>query len=108
MNLRKTITKCVGLLLDYTVVPVVKYTYLRLTACSHPRSKTVIDVLRDRAAISSADYVEGHMPYALEFPDRFKLLDYSLTKIAVSGIYAEFGVWKGQSINIPDMRAIRP
>jgi predicted O-methyltransferase YrrM len=39
------------------------------------------------------------MPYAVKFYDRKELLEFALTKVSMPGIFAEFGVFQGESIN---------
>ncbi len=56
-------------------------------------------MLDDRATTESADYAEKHMASAIGFHDRARLWDFCLGKVGVIGIYAEFGVWRGSSID---------
>jgi len=55
--------------------------------------------LKKRACIQSAEYVEGNMQTVEVFDHRFKLLGLSLSKVMLGGLYLEFGVASGSSIN---------
>lgn len=61
------------------------------------------DINRERArmaANSSAEFVNTHLAKVTPFPDRFALLEHSLKSVGVKGgLYCEFGVFKGESIN---------
>jgi Methyltransferase domain len=46
----------------------------------------------------SAAYAEAHMQNAMAFEDKKALWDYVIG-LCSAGIFAEFGVWKGESIN---------
>jgi hypothetical protein len=65
----------------------------------HGRRVTV--ELTNRAVSKSADYVEKNMPNVMLFTANQKtdMWDYALNKIKNDGYIAEFGVWKGDSIN---------
>jgi hypothetical protein len=61
-----------------------------------------IDLVRHRkAAEESSEYVDRHMSTAAMHPDKFSLLKASLDSVdrARKGIYCEFGVYKGATIN---------
>ena len=53
----------------------------------------------DIAARSTAQYVIDNMSTLPAFDDRFKLLSYALRNVPEDGLYFEFGVYKGESIN---------
>ena len=56
--------------------------------------------LQMRALKETADYVEKNMKNVLWFPDRYSLLDATLNMIEnENGLFLEFGVHKGISIN---------
>lgn len=63
------------------------------------RKTSVREVLQERSVEDSADYAEAHMTDALVFHSREALWDYALAAMSFSGLVAEFGVWKGESIN---------
>lgn len=63
------------------------------------KKRSVKDVLQARAVEDSADYAEAHMANAMVFHTREALWDYALGKAGSDGLVAEFGVWKGESIN---------
>ena len=59
----------------------------------------VINTVKQRAVATSADYIEAHLEGALIFPFRGNVWDYALSKVSIDGLYAEFGVHNGDSIN---------
>ena len=59
-----------------------------------------IELARQRKAVAdSADFVDRYMPLAKNYPDKFALLDAALREVKVKGLYCEFGVFKGETIN---------
>lgn len=60
-----------------------------------------------QATISSAEYVRRHMAGAISFRGRQaavrqgvgELLTHALTLVQVQGFYAEFGVWRGETLS---------
>ena len=66
-------------------------------------------VIYERAAVTSADYIEKHLSTALLFRDREPLWDHAVAHAKADGLFMEFGVWSGASINalaarLPDKR----
>ena len=61
----------------------------------------VTSELTNRAVSKSADYVEKNMPDAIIFTTNEKtdMWDYAVNKAKIDGHVAEFGVFKGNSIN---------
>jgi hypothetical protein len=55
-------------------------------------------LLRKRAALQSARYVADHMPGALSFYTSQQVLAFSLSRISLSGLILEFGVFRGGTI----------
>jgi hypothetical protein len=53
----------------------------------------------DRAVISSADYIEKHLAGAMLFEDRKNLWNLALSRVQPGGLFCEFGVFEGDSIN---------
>lgn len=51
------------------------------------------------AGISSSQYVMRHMRNAERLANRLSLLDFVLRKVCISGLYLEFGVFLGRTIN---------
>ncbi len=51
------------------------------------------------AGKETARYVMENMPKAPFFEDKFKLLSYALSKVSVDGLYMEFGVFSGETVN---------
>ncbi|MGH8503477.1 MAG: TylF/MycF/NovP-related O-methyltransferase [Gammaproteobacteria bacterium] len=52
-----------------------------------------------QATEETAAYVKKHMPGDTCFDDRFELLETALRRVSVPGLYLEFGVYRGKSIN---------
>lgn len=66
------------------------------------RDRLDLDGARQRSATAeSARYIDEHMPGAKSMPNRYELLKYSLSQVdpANHGLYCEFGVAGGDSIN---------
>ena len=65
------------------------------------RDETVPIVVMKRELERSADYVEKNMPDVTYFTSGYKpmLYDYIPLRLTLEGHVAEFGVWKGESIN---------
>jgi hypothetical protein len=84
-------------MLDRSVAPAVRY----IVAQGHPKilSTALWDLAKKRAIVASLHYAEERMPDALILKTRVALWDYALKKICVTGMNAEFGVYKGHSIN---------
>lgn len=99
MNFKTTVKALGAHVLDATLVRLIRYIYERVRKPGPQHTRTVLDVLSERALMSAADYVESRMQYALKFSDRKHLLDFALSQIAFDGIVAEFGVFRGESIN---------
>jgi Methyltransferase domain len=59
----------------------------------------VLSAMQYNAVRASAAYAEAHMQDAMAFEDRKTLWDYVINLCPTGGIYSEFGVWKGESIN---------
>lgn len=67
-----------------------------------PKPKThnlLTTVVRNRAIETSADYIEQNISKAMLFDSIEMLWDFALSKITVQGLYVEFGVFSGYSIN---------
>ncbi|HEY1783621.1 MAG TPA: class I SAM-dependent methyltransferase [Roseiarcus sp.] len=64
---------------------------------------TLLNELRRRTAVECADYAHERMPLALHFDTRERLLDYVLETLNSNddgrGLFVEFGVYKGHSVN---------
>jgi hypothetical protein len=78
---------------DTCIVPLGCYLSQRVPATN------VLHELERRTAQDCADYVQQRMATALQFVDKADLLGFALGRSALPGIVAEFGVWKGKSIN---------
>jgi hypothetical protein len=64
-------------------------------------TQTVPTVIMKRELQRSADYVEKNMPDVTHFTSGYKpyLYNYIPSRLTLEGHVAEFGVWKGDSIN---------
>ena len=80
---------------EKTIVRMANFVYFRLRA-GH---QNVIDAIIERALADSADYADSHMQEAVYFRSKEDLWDFALSKIECEGLVAEFGVFKGYSIN---------
>lgn len=58
-----------------------------------------ISVVRRNACISSAKFIETHLSRAMLFLSADSFWDFIFSKIKTDGLYCEFGVYKGDSIN---------
>lgn len=57
------------------------------------------EIIRQRASLASADYIEPKLINSMLFNKRQDLWDYCFQKAAPIGLFAEFGVFTGVSIN---------
>lgn len=62
-------------------------------------SKDLEFELQLRARISTGDFIEKKMKNVPTFPNKFSLLDFALKQSNNDGIFLEFGVYKGETIN---------
>jgi hypothetical protein len=62
-------------------------------------SKNIALELQRRALQSTVDYIERRMAGLDSVPFRFKLLKLALSKATKDGLFCEFGVFSGESIN---------
>ena len=67
----------------------------------------VVDVLEKRAIDETADYVAAKMPEALALRSREALWDHAMRQAGADGLWLEFGVFKGYSINYMARRTPR-
>ena len=70
-------------------------TVLRFLSLDH----NVLDVLERRAVQESADYIVAAMPEALALRSREALWDFAIRNAEHQGLWLEFGVFKGYSVN---------
>lgn len=80
---------------DDTVVRMVNFIFLRVKA----NNRNVVEVVIEKALVDSAEYADSRMSEALYFRSKEDLWDFALSKIEFEGVVAEFGVFKGYSIN---------
>lgn len=87
--------------LDATLVKTLRYINVKsVPANPGPYKLNTHRILWERAIMQSADYVERHLNKIMLYQTKEQLWDYALTKLpAGDGLYLEFGVHKGKSIN---------
>ena len=52
-----------------------------------------------RAAQESAEFADQHMRMAKSYPDKFGLLKAAIAQMEIQGLYCEFGVYRGETLN---------
>jgi hypothetical protein len=52
-----------------------------------------------RAAQESAEFADQHMKMAKSYPDKFALLEAATGQVEIQGLYCEFGVYRGETVN---------
>ena len=52
-----------------------------------------------RAAQESAEFADQHMRMAKSYPDKFALLKAAIEQTEIQGLYCEFGVYRGETLN---------
>jgi hypothetical protein len=65
-------------------------------------SLTTLDLgreLRRRALASSAEFIEKHMQKATALASNLEVIDFALGRIKHEGIFCEFGVYQGNTLN---------
>jgi hypothetical protein len=89
---------------NLTVGKVVRMFQMTLESHSHPQG--VFHLIKQQALQDSASYALKYFSKAMQFDTRTELWRYCLNRIpkllingGESGLIAEFGVWKGNSIN---------
>ena len=92
------IERALQFVVDRTLVRLVRYIVLRVNPRREPHEQ-VFDIVARHAADSSAAYIELHLENALLFPTREALWDHALAHAKIDGLFAEFGVFDGYSIN---------
>jgi hypothetical protein len=86
-------------IIEKTLVKFLSFIKVRLENENPRGDNNVYKIIWDRAIRNSADYVEKHLDNTLLFPIRENLWDYALSKTNKNGIFIEFGVFNGYSIN---------
>lgn len=85
-------------LVDKTVVRLVRYVRDRVSP-PEERDDDVVKLVQRRALVSSVEFVEQHLDKAMLFPKREALWRFVIGKTKSDGLFAEFGVHAGWSIN---------
>jgi Methyltransferase domain len=86
---------------DLLIVVPVRYIRSKSSSDSHIVSTRldVLSTMHNNAVIDSANYAEKNMASAMAFEDKERMWAHVLDLCKVDGLYIEFGVWKGESIN---------
>jgi hypothetical protein len=79
---------------DSTALRLARYVFDRI-----PERYSVRYELQKRVASECADYVQSKMQKAIIFENRVALWNHALTKVDLDGLFAEFGIFRGASIN---------
>jgi hypothetical protein len=66
--------------------------------------RNVVSVLERRAVEDSAEYIAAAMPQALALHSREELWDFAIRNTVSEGLWLEFGVFKGYSVNYLALR----
>jgi len=69
---------------------------------SYYRNRLSSDIeiqIRMRALNSTCEYIEENMVDVPLFKDKQQVLDFALKEVKINGMYCEFGVYKGKSVN---------
>jgi Methyltransferase domain len=94
---KQTLRAFIKRLVDYFIVPPVRY--IRVKSGVVPVPTDVLSTMRNNAILDSANYAELHMASGIAFAYKETLWAHVIGLCGPEGLYAEFGVWKGESIN---------
>ena len=97
-GLRRLVEQSLKFVLDRTLIRLLRYIDSRLHPHGEPYDE-VVTLVKQRAAATSVDYIETHLDRAMLFATREQVWDYAVSKTRVDGLFAEFGVFTGGSIN---------
>jgi len=77
--------------------------YVRFKSGVGPQAVTtrlnVLSTMHNNAVLDSANYAETNMPGAMAFENKEEMWAYVVGLCNIDGLYTEFGVWNGNSIN---------
>ena len=92
--------KAFKFLFDKTFFRIIKYVNYQLSDSNSQSPKSLTYRLKEKAISESLDFIENHLGEVLIFPYRKQLYDYLILKLKnKKGLFLEFGVFKGESIN---------
>ncbi len=94
-SFRKSILR----LLDRIVINFVRRYRFVLSEAAEAASMNISSRLKLRATESTVDYVQAKMLSTRGFNHKRELLEYALNQSNGKGLFLEFGVWQGDSIN---------
>ena len=66
---------------------------------NHQANSDLVRQVEIKVLSSTADFIEQHMQNAKALSTNLEVLDYALSKISKDGLYCEFGVFRGTTIN---------
>ncbi|HLW40489.1 MAG TPA: class I SAM-dependent methyltransferase [Brumimicrobium sp.] len=75
---------------------------LRALLSSYFRDTLVFDIefnLRMRALNSTCEYIEKNMVGVVMYEEKMAPIDHALKHVSIDGVFCEFGVYKGKSVN---------
>jgi hypothetical protein len=70
----------------------------RVASAQINQSTHPLNILRHRAAVEAADFIQEHGPEAALFRNQMELIDFALPQAPSEGLFLEFGVNRGASI----------
>ena len=92
--------KAIKFLFNKTLLRIIKYVNYHLSDSNSQSPKSLTFRLKEKAISESLDFIENHLGEVLIFPYRQQLYDYLILKLKnKKGLFLEFGVFKGESIN---------
>lgn len=86
-------------LLDKIVINFVRRYRFILSEAAEAASMNISSRLKLRATESTVDYVQSKMLSARAFNHKRELLEFALKQSNEKGLFLEFGVWQGDSVN---------
>ncbi len=88
-----------GLILSYRE-PLLYQPIVACVRAAHVAIDGDLQQARRRLAVeATARFIDENMPTLQQSPDKFALLKTSLSTVRLDGLFCEFGVWKGTTIN---------
>jgi len=92
--------KILSFVVDHTLVKVSNYVASKInTPVKSENKPNVYKYLWEKAIIESASYIEPKLNEVMLFKNRKQIWDFTLSKVNTEGLFIEFGVFQGTSIN---------
>lgn len=98
-DMKQSVKKLARFLVDTFIVKIVVYVKRKTKTVSSFDEDNLCQILWKRAQVTSADYIEPKLSSSMLFPSKEGLWDFALSKTKTDGLFAEFGVYTGTSIN---------